>query len=365
VLRLVLLGVALALLLLLSTVPLPLAEAATGARKLAITSPGKSSTVQGKVRLTIRASRIYKRIGFKLDGRRLWIDRKYPFRFRKHGLLRTRHLKRGKHRLVVAGRRRGGKIDRVSRVFRVQRVRKRKRSLVPPAPPTPPRSPAPFGTCLGTTHQSFESGIEAPPDLDGVEAVPGRITLSTAFAAIGAHSGRFELRAGDEVASGNRVEITSGRSQAFVEGQESWIRQQTLISDTGFTQDGWRIVRQHHSSGGSPAIAVFVDLDPLRLRVGHGDGSRRDWESPPISRNTWYDLTIHWRSASNNGGFVEVWFAPSGQPPVMVARTNNVTTREEHSYYKTGEYRSDSISETDIVYHDGICMGATQASVGL
>ena len=346
----------------------PFADASAKKGPIAITNPGKMAKVKGKVRLTIRASKVYKRVGFRLDGRRLFVDRKHPFKFRKKGFLKTKRLKRGKHRLMVAGKRRNGKVDKAWRVFRVQKAQKKKRRLRPPAAPAPaPRAlqPLPFGTCNGTTNHSFEGSITQSPGMRGVEAVPGRITLSDVFATPGLRSGRFELQAGDEVASGNRVEITSGTSQAFAEGTESWIRQATLISDTGFTEDGWRIVRQHHSSSGSPAIAVFVDLDPLRFRVGHGDGSRDDWESPPISRNTWYDLTIHWRSASNNGGFVEVWFAPVGQIPQLVARTNNISTREDHSYYKTGLYRTDSISETDVVFHDGICMGSTQASVGL
>jgi Polysaccharide lyase len=368
VLRLALIASALAAFLALSAA-LPIAEASAKKRSLAITSPGKMAKVKGKVRVKVRASKAYKRVAFRLDGRRLFVDRRHPFKFRKKGFLKTKRLKRGKHRLMVAGKRRNGKVDKAWRVFRVRHVQKRKRRLRPPAaPPAPaPRAlqPLPFGTCNGTTDHSFEGSITQSPGLRGVEAVPGRITLSDVFATPGLRSGRFELQAGDEVASGNRVEITSGTSQAFSEGTESWIRQATLISDTGFTEDGWRIVRQHHSSSGSPAIAVFVDLNPLRFRVGHGDGSRDDWESPPISRNTWYDLTIHWRSASNNGGFVEVWFAPVGQIPQLVARTDNISTREDHSYYKTGLYRTDSISETDVVFHDGICMGSTQASVGL
>jgi hypothetical protein len=349
---------------------LPISPASAKRRSLAITSPAKSATVDAQVRLAVRASRAYKRVGFRLDGRRIWVDRRYPFGFRKTGYLDTSGLKRGKHRLRVAGRRRDGRLNRVWRVFRV-RHRTPGPSAPPRAPaapaPAPPPPPVPFrtGVCTAATNHTFQNSITQPPGLPGVQAVAGRITLSSDFAVPGTRSGRFELRAGDNVAEGNRAEIRSGSDQSFSEGQESWIRQSTLISDTGFTESGWRIVRQHHSSDGSPAIAVFLDLNPLQFRVGHGDSSRVDWRSPPISRNAWYDLTIHWRSASNGGGFVEVWFARLGQVPAVVARTNNLTTRETHSYYKTGAYRSSSISETDVVYHDDICMGSTQAQVGL
>jgi Polysaccharide lyase len=367
--RAALFGGALAALLLLAA--LPVADASAKKKKqrsLVIMSPNNGAKIKGKVKLKIRAGRVYKRVAFRLDGRRLFVDRRHPFKFRKKGVLKTKRLKRGKHRLMVAAKRRNGKVDKAWRVFRVTKKQKRRRrSLRPPAPAPAPPAPRPqlFGTCTAPTNQSFETSIEQPPGLRGTEAVDGRITLDGAFSAVGNLSGRFELRAGDEVASGNRVEITSGTSQAFPEGTESWIRQATLISDIGFNENGWRIVRQHHSSNGSPAIAVFVDTNPLRFRVGHGDGSRDDWESPPISRNTWYDMTIHWLSASNNGGFVEVWFAQAGQVPQLVARTNNVSTREDHSYYKTGLYRTDSIAETDVVFHDGVCMGSTAQQVGL
>ena len=217
------------------------------------------------------------------------------------------------------------------------------------------------------------------------QAVPGRITSSPAFAAQGSRSGRFEVQAGDEAAQGERAEIRSGTDQAFPNGYEGWIRQSTLIPDGGFSDAAWRIVRQWHSTdSGSPAIALLVLRNPLRFRLQHGDDSRIDWTSPAIARNQWYDITVHWVSGENGTGFVELWYAPQGQTPQIQplvdnnqpgdlvnngTRKINITTRSDHSYYKTGLYRDDTPPvpplPTDVVYHDAICMGTTRAQVGL
>ena len=158
VLRLALLAAALTAFLALFAAH-PFADASAKKGPIAITNPGKMAKVKGKVRLTIRASKVYKRVGFRLDGRRLFVDRKHPFKFRKKGFLKTKRMKRGKHRLMVAGKRRNGKVDKAWRVFRVQKAQKKKRRLRPPAAPAPaPRAlqPLPFGTCNGTTNHSFE-----------------------------------------------------------------------------------------------------------------------------------------------------------------------------------------------------------------
>ena len=119
VLRLALLAAALTAFLALFAAH-PFADASAKKGPIAITNPGKMAKVKGKVRLTIRASKVYKRVGFRLDGRRLFVDRKHPFKFRKKGFLKTKRLKRGKHRLMVAGKRRNGKVDKAWRVFRVR-----------------------------------------------------------------------------------------------------------------------------------------------------------------------------------------------------------------------------------------------------
>jgi hypothetical protein len=194
----------------------------------------------------------------------------------------------------------------------------------------------------------------------------------------GQRSGRFEVRDGDSpIPSGERTELRSNNTSMFQTGQEYWIRQRTLLTDTGFTQSGWRLVRQLHNPtpSGSPEIAMFVLTNPLRFRVGHGASTRVDWVSPTLSRNTWYDVTVHWLNGSN--GFVEVWFAPAGQAPAIQQLTDNgegslvngatrkVGVNAPIGKYHTGLYRSASLTQTDVIHHDAICWGTSQAQVGL
>jgi Polysaccharide lyase len=190
----------------------------------------------------------------------------------------------------------------------------------------------------------------------------------------GQRYGRFEVRDGDSpIPSGERSELRSPNNM-FTNGQVYAIRQSTLLTSQGLTQASWRLTRQWHDSSGSgsPDIAMFIIRDPLRFRIGHGDSSRTDWISPALNRNQWYDVTVRWQNGE--GGWLEVYFAPAGQTPVIQQLQGgtllNGGTRKANlslpiGKYHTGLYRSASLSETDVVAHDAICSGTSLAQVGL
>ncbi|HEX2414752.1 MAG TPA: polysaccharide lyase [Thermoleophilaceae bacterium] len=334
----------------------PVSEASAKRRGLAITSPAKPVKVKGRMKVTIRASRAFKKVRFGVDGRRLWVDHRRPFEFRRTGYLNTRRLKRGKHRLWVAGRRRNGSLKRVSRVFYVQRRQKTspRRPGAPRRPPTPPSPLAPFGSNL-LFRGDFDSGDTE--QFRNVQAAPGRVTVGTNGPAPfeGSHRGRFEVRAGDQAAGGNRAEVTGPN---FSEGDERWIRQAIYVPAGTATESGWRLVAQlHNLGGGSPPVALFLESgSDLSFEVGHGDSSTFDWNGPAIQRNRWYDVVLHIRfSSSPSRGFVEVWL--DGRRQTMTngqTRRYRATLEDGGAYYKTGIYRSDSIAQTDVVYHDNV-----------
>jgi Polysaccharide lyase len=373
--RLVLLAGALAGCLLLSAT-LSIGRASAKQGSLAITSPQKSAKVGGRMNLNVRASRAYKRVGFRLDGRRLWVDRKFPFTFRKSSYLDTSRLKRGKHRIVVGGRRRNGELNRVSRVFIVQRRRKRPRHRSNPPPPraltdndgTTPPPPAPLssGTCGGTpvVRGTFNDSI-APPFIRTHAAAPDRITAVTSPVAEGSHAGRFEVRPGDVAAEGNRAEVVvtfhnSASNPGFAEGAEGWVCSWVYIPDGTATTSGWRIIQQQTGNGvGSPPVATFLDTNPLRFRIGHGNSSTTDWTSAPIERNRWYRVATHLRASSNPSvGFVEVYL--NGQIQTLTGgqtRRYRVTREHNRAHTFVGLYRSSSVPQTDVVYHDDIVIG--------
>ena len=318
--------------------------------RLAITSPGKSATVKGRMKVAVRASRVYTRVTFGVDRRVLWVDRRYPFKFRRKAVLNTRRLSRGRHVLWVAGRRRNGDLDRASRVFRVQR---RTRAPRRPAPPS-----RPFGGAV-LFRGDFDTGDAE--QFRNVQAEQGRVTVGTGNPAPfqGSHRARFEVRPGDESAGGNRAEVTG---PSFPEGSERWIRQAIYVPSGTATERGWRLVMQFHAfGGGSPPLAVFLDSGPNpRFEVGHGDSSTFDWHGPAIQRNRWYDIALHVRFSPNaSEGFVEVYFEGRQQRLTNgQMRRHRATSEDGGAYYKTGIYRDDDIDQTDVVYHDNVLISA-------
>jgi Polysaccharide lyase len=358
---------------LLLSATLSVERASAKKRSLAITSPKKSAKVKGRMKVTIHASRAYKRVGFALDGRRLWLDREFPFKFRKTAYLDTRRLKRGKHRIRVGGRRRNGDLNRVSRVFHVERRRRRPgRRSNPPPPPAPvndetnappPPSPLSGGTCGGipVVRGTFNDSID-PPFIRTHAEAPDRITRVTSPVAEGSHAGRFEVRPGDVAAEGNRAEVVvtfynSASNPGFAEGAEGWVCSWVYIPDGTATTSGWRIIHQQTGNGlGSPPVATFLDTNPLSFRIGHGDSSTTDWRSAPIARNRWYHLATHLRASSNPSvGFVEVYL--NGQIQTLMngqTRRYRVTRENNRAHTFVGLYRSDSVGQTDVLYHDNI-----------
>ena len=344
-----LLRLALPAVLVLLAATLPIERAVAKPRSLALTSPGKSAKVRGTVKNAVRASRAFTRVRFGVDRRVLWVDRRSPFRFRRTGYLDTRRLSRGRHRLWVEGRRRNGRLRRVSRAFFVRRRARRPRS---PAPPQP------FGGAV-LFRGDFDTGDTE--QFRNVQSAPGRVTVGTSDPAPfeGSHRARFEVRPGDESAGGNRAEVTG---PSFEESSERWIRQAIYVPTGTATERGWRLVMQFHAfGGGSPPLAVFLESGASpRFEVGHGDSSTFDWHGPGIQRNRWYDIALHVRFSPNpSEGFVEVYF--NGRRQRLTngqTRRYRATSEEGGAYYKTGIYRSDSIDQTDVVYHDNVVISA-------
>ena len=328
---------------------LPAAPASAQTRSLAIASPGKFAKVQGRMKVRVRASRGYTRVAFGVDRRVLWVDRRYPFRFRRSGFLDTRGLASGRHRLWVEGRRRDGDVTRVSRAFVVQRRGRRPRS---PAPPNPLGGRVLF-------RGDFDTGDAE--QFRNVQSEPGRVKIGSGNPAPfeGSHRARFEVRRGDEAASGNRAEVTG---PSFEEGSERWIRQAIYVPSGTATEGGWRLVMQFHAfGGGSPPLAVFLESGrDLSFEVGHGDSSTFDWRGPRIQRNRWYAIALHVRFSPNpSEGFVEVYWGGRRQRLTNGRmRRYRATSEDGGAYYKTGIYRDDEIGQTDVVFHDNVTISA-------
>ena len=94
----------------------------------------RSHPVAGHVRAYVRPGSRTTRVSFSIDGRRVDVDRRAPFRYGKRGLLNTRKLRNGRHRLTIRVRDQG-KTHTVRRTLRV-RNRGARSSARRSSPPT-------------------------------------------------------------------------------------------------------------------------------------------------------------------------------------------------------------------------------------
>lgn len=92
------------------------ASAAAAAKPtLRTATPKHEARVSGTItwRISVRPSRKVTRVRFYIDGRRIWTDKRTPFRYgRKRGRLNTLNLKNGPHRLKSIARFKDGRLRR-------------------------------------------------------------------------------------------------------------------------------------------------------------------------------------------------------------------------------------------------------------
>jgi MYXO-CTERM domain-containing protein len=117
----------------------------------------------------------------------------------------------------------------------------------------------------------------------------------------------------------------------------------------------WQLFTQWHHDGccGSPPVEFYVYGEELRLRL---TASVTAWTAPLV-RGVWHEFIFHVKwSPDPKVGFIELWHnrekvVPRRSLATMYAGTKN--------YLKLGLYRSDTVSQVGVVYHDGFIM-ATQ-----
>ncbi|HET7121236.1 MAG TPA: heparin lyase I family protein [Solirubrobacterales bacterium] len=223
-----------------------------------------------------------------------------------------------------------------------------------PSPEPPP--PAPL----------FASGLESP-EFNGwhLQALPGRVTLSSTDPFQGTANARFEVREGDvEPETGsNRAEVSG---PTFNEGQDIYVRDAIRVPSANTFEGSWQIIQQLHETdwGGSPGIAVFLEAN-RGLKIVAGDGSPSFWQGPVLQPNRWYDLVYRVNLSQNSAvGFVEVWLDGVRQTVAGGGtRVYGKTIQTAHTYLKAGIYRGSSSNGTSVVEHDNIVVGTSLASV--
>jgi hypothetical protein len=165
--------------------------------------------------------------------------------------------------------------------------------------------------------------------------------------------GRYALKAtvkqGDDPinSSGNRNELVRQSHEAV--GSEYYYRWRVMFAPDFPSVRTWQIFTQWHHDGccGSPPVEFSVYGEEIRLTLAD---SVIPW-STPLVRGVWHEFIFHVKwSADPKVGFVELWH---NRERVLPKRNLATMYAGMNIYLKLGLYRSDTISQPGIVYHDG------------
>jgi len=163
---------------------------------------------------------------------------------------------------------------------------------------------------------------------------------------------------GDSVSGGARAEVTY-TTDAPAEGDTRYYHWQTYFPTDFNPADYWQIFTQWHQyiSGGSPPLAVMAWGNQILL----GNENNVYFYTGPLVLGVWHDFVVHvvWSVGSTVGG-VEMWVDGQHVLPFYPVAT---LFAGDTIYLKQGEYRKDTISYNQTVYHCGMTVATTLADV--
>ena len=174
----------------------------------------------------------------------------------------------------------------------------------------------------------------------------------------GSYALKVTVRQGDNPisASGNRNELARLTNEPT--GSEYYYRWSTMFAPDFPAPATWQLFTQWHHSGsyGSPPVEFAVNNGRIILYC-----SQREVWTTPLVRGAWQDFIFHARwSPDPSVGFVELYH--NGQL-VLPRRYCATQFPGMTNYLKMGLYRNSTISQTGVLYHDGMVMGRTLADV--
>lgn len=197
-----------------------------------------------------------------------------------------------------------------------------------------------------------------------------RIRAVTAPVREGNYAMRVEVRQGDDPinASGNRNELV--KFDGASEGTEFYYGWSTLWPSDYPLNPAWQVFMQWHHPGccGAPPVRLVLGCSasdcgqPLPDTMFFIVDGQNIWTRTPVTRGVWHDFILHVKwSANPNVGFVELWYDGELVVPRRYVRT--LYNSGDTNYLKMGLYRDESISQTAVMYHDGLIQGTTFADV--
>ena len=170
----------------------------------------------------------------------------------------------------------------------------------------------------------------------------------------GSYAIKATVKQGDDPinSSGNRNELVKMTREAV--GSEYYYRWSTMFDSTFPSVRTWQLFTQwhHEGSSGSPPVEFYVYGEEIRLNIGGSPGVIV-WRTPLV-RGQWQDFIFHVKwSPDSSVGFVELYL--NGKL-VMPKRFIATQFSGQLNYLKIGLYRSDTVAQPGIVYHDGWTM---------
>ncbi len=326
-------------------------QAATG--RVSIAAPAKIAA-PANAHFKVRASGV-RAVALYVDGKRRW-RRATKGRFGHAGVLHTRHLRPGRHRLTVRGVR-GSRVARATRVVRVARpTNVQKRQAAPSATPAGAN-----GLLLDA---GFEDGLSNWNTAGVGDVVP---SVGSDVVRSGARSARVTLTGGQDrselILGGNGNGSTDGTVELH-DGDERFYAFSINVRQMVYGRPGaHNLITQLKSNGeGSPNFGLQLwDYQGKRGLWSHGGAMGGDRYLAPLAHDQWHDVLIHFK-ASSTGGFYRVYL--DGQLVDSRDGVNVIRSDRDGGYIKTGLYRNgDEIPGTSDIRLDAARLGTTQASV--
>ena len=199
----------------------------------------------------------------------------------------------------------------------------------------------------------FESGNHS--QWTRTQMVSGdRLALVASPRRQGSYAIKATVKQGDDPinSSGNRNELVKMTREAV--GSEYYYRWSTMFDSTFPSVRTWQLFTQwhHEGSSGSPPVEFYVYGEEIRLNIGGSPGVIV-WRTPLV-RGQWQDFIFHVKwSPDSSVGFVELYL--NGK---LVVPKRFIATQfsGQLNYLKIGLYRSDTVAQPGIVYHDGWTM---------
>jgi MYXO-CTERM domain-containing protein len=204
----------------------------------------------------------------------------------------------------------------------------------------------------------FETGDRS--QFTGAQMVSAdRLQVVTSPVAEGRYALKATVRQGDDPinSSGNRNELVyQGREK---EGSEYYYRWKVMFAEDFPSVRTWQLFTQWHHDGccGSPPVEFFVYGEEIRLTL---NDSVTPWTTKLV-RGVWHEFIFHVRWSPDPAvGFVELWH--NGQL-VLPKRHIGTMYAGDGIYLKLGLYRSDTVTQVGVVYHDGFMQATTLQDV--